>query len=150
MQTSLVDEMLTKVDFASMLASLEVRVPFLDHRLVEFALALPGEFKVNPSGNKKILKEAYRDRLPSVILNAPKRGFNLPLDNWIKNHWSGSFLAVFNNSLLDELGFDRLSINRHFRTYLEGYPVSGKIFFYIYILARWYEKLKIRTNNNEL
>jgi asparagine synthase (glutamine-hydrolysing) len=148
-QTSLVDEMLTKVDFASMLASLEVRVPFLDHRLVEFGLSLPEEFKVKQSINKYILKETYRDCLPSEIVNTAKRGFNLPLDNWIRYHWKESFKAMFNNPILDEIGFNRGSIQSKFNSYLNGYPLSGKIFFYIYILARWYEKLKITKSRNE-
>lgn len=148
-QTSLVDEMLTKVDFASMLASLEVRVPFLDHRVVEFGLALPGEFKVALSENKVILKQAYMDQLPSKILNASKRGFNLPLDNWIKNHWSETFKSTFNNSLLEELGFNKLFLNKYFNSYLSGYPISGNIFFYIYILVRWYENLKNTRRTNE-
>lgn len=149
-RTSLVDEMLTKVDFASMLASLEVRVPFLDHRLVEFGLSLPGEFKVHNSVNKMILKEAYKDSLPPYILDAPKRGFNLPLDNWIKNYWSESFQEAFNSKLTIELGFNSVSLNDRFQKYLSGYPLNGKIFYYIYILVHWYERLTNRRRSNEI
>jgi asparagine synthase (glutamine-hydrolysing) len=142
--SSLVDEMLTKVDFASMLASLEVRVPFLDHRIVEFGLSLPAEYKICNKKNKLILREAYVDRLPSEIMNAPKRGFNLPLDNWIRNYWSDSFKMIFANPFLKELGIDQVSLNNLYEKYLGGFPVNGKLFYYIFILVSWYEKLKIK------
>lgn len=144
--TSLVDEMLTKVDFASMLASLEVRVPFLDRRIVEFGLSLPPEFKISHSKNKVILREAYATRLPLEVTNAPKRGFNLPLDNWIKNNWVSSFKDTFNNPLLDELGIDRKSLIKLFDKYLAGFPAKGKMFYYIFILANWYEKFMLKRS----
>jgi asparagine synthase (glutamine-hydrolysing) len=148
--TSLVDEMLTKVDFASMLASLEVRVPFLDRRIVEFGLSMPVKYKINHLKNKLILREAYSDRLPPEIMNAHKRGFNVPLDNWIRNSWSASFKTIFNSPLLIELGIDTVALNHLFNKYLAGYPISGKIFYYIFILTSWYEKLKQRRSFNEI
>jgi asparagine synthase (glutamine-hydrolysing) len=149
-KTSLVDEMLTKVDFASMLASLEVRVPFLDRRIVEFGLSLPSGFKINRTWNKRILREAYADRLPQEIMNAPKRGFNLPLDNWIKNDWAASFKMVFDSPSLAELGISKASLHNLFDKYLAGYPVNGKIFYYVFILASWYENLKRKRKGHEI
>ncbi len=139
--TSLVDEMLTKVDFSSMLASIEVRVPFLDYRLVEQGLSLPGDFKINGKTRKHILKEAYKDILPQEILNAPKRGFNLPLDTWIKKNWSALFLDSFSNGTLNELGLEQEIVIKKFKAYLNGYPMSGKIFYFIFVLSRWYSNL---------
>ncbi|WP_447972469.1 asparagine synthase (glutamine-hydrolyzing) [Nitrospira sp. Kam-Ns4a] len=85
--TPLADDMLTKVDRMSMAHGLEVRVPFLDHRLVEFALSLRPEWLVSPwpVEGKRLLREVVRPRLPPGVLDRPKQGFSPPLDRWFRD-----------------------------------------------------------------
>jgi asparagine synthase (glutamine-hydrolysing) len=86
-RTSLVDDMLTKVDRMSMAHGLEVRVPFLDHRLVEFALSLPPHWLVSPFPveGKRLLRDVATPLLPPRVLNRPKQGFVVPLNNWMRD-----------------------------------------------------------------
>jgi asparagine synthase (glutamine-hydrolysing) len=84
-RTSLVDDMLTKVDRMSMANSLEVRVPLLDHKLVEFMLKLPSQYKVRGLRLKYLLKKSLRGILPNEILDRPKAGFHVPVAHWIKD-----------------------------------------------------------------
>ncbi len=83
-KTYLADDILTKVDRMSMAASIEARVPLLDHRIVEFALSLPPHFKLRRGHTKLILKQAMRGRLPEEVLNRPKEGFSIPLKHWLR------------------------------------------------------------------
>ncbi|MEQ8936110.1 MAG: asparagine synthase (glutamine-hydrolyzing), partial [Amphiplicatus sp.] len=76
--------MLTKLDRASMAHSLEARTPFLDHKLVEWAVSLPPAFKLADGTGKRILKSALEARLPEEILYRPKQGFALPLAGWLR------------------------------------------------------------------
>lgn len=82
---SLPDDMLTKVDLMSMKNSLEVRVPFLDHRLVEFVFGMPGNLKLRGKKGKYILLETFKDLLPPSLLKRPKRGFEIPISKWLKS-----------------------------------------------------------------
>ena len=84
MQLVLVSDMLFKVDMMSMAESLEVRSPFLDHRLVNFAFSLPCNYLVNSRRRKMILQDAYRQQLPLELYNRPKHGFEVPLLNWFR------------------------------------------------------------------
>ena len=77
------DDLLTKVDRATMLASLEARAPFLDHELAEFVAGLPARSKLDGFTTKAILRRAVRNRLPSDILKRRKRGFNIPFSRWL-------------------------------------------------------------------
>ena len=78
------DEMLVKVDRASMASALEVRVPFLDHRLVEWAWTLPMSAKVNGGQGKRIVRDALRAYLPDDLVDRPKMGFDPPLAVWLR------------------------------------------------------------------
>ena len=78
-------DLMTKVDIASMAHSLEVRAPFLDFRLVEFAASLPVTMKFRRGRGKYLLRRAYGDLLPASIWNRPKMGFGVPLDYWFRN-----------------------------------------------------------------
>ncbi len=77
-------DMLVKVDRASMANSLEVRCPLLDHRVVECAAAMPGPFKLTRKGGKRILREAFSDRLPQSVFDRPKKGFEIPIADWLR------------------------------------------------------------------
>jgi len=79
-------DMLTKVDRMSMACSLEVRVPLLDHTLVEFAQSIPIDLKLRGLQSKYLLREALKPWLPAEILHRPKRGFNPPLDFWLRRN----------------------------------------------------------------
>ena len=85
MQMVLPNDMLRKVDAMSMANSLEVRTPFLDHRLVNFAFSLPTAFKINSEMKKKILQDTFKNELPEEVYNRPKHGFEVPLMSWFKN-----------------------------------------------------------------
>lgn len=85
MQLILPNDMLTKVDLMSMANSLEVRVPFLDHEVVDFLFSLPSAYKIDSKRRKKILVDTYKDELPKEIFTRPKHGFEVPLLKWFKN-----------------------------------------------------------------
>jgi len=78
------DCLMVKTDVASMANSLEVRCPFLDHHLVEFAARIPSSLKRNGTGGKAILKRAVRTLLPESVLHKPKTGFAVPLSKWLR------------------------------------------------------------------
>ncbi|MBX2842849.1 MAG: asparagine synthase (glutamine-hydrolyzing) [Flammeovirgaceae bacterium] len=78
------DDLLVKVDMASMHHSLEVRVPLLDHRIVEFALNLDSQLKIKKGSAKYLLKEVLYDYLPKSLFDRPKWGFSIPMGNWLK------------------------------------------------------------------
>ncbi|RKY53928.1 MAG: hypothetical protein DRP92_02380, partial [Candidatus Neomarinimicrobiota bacterium] len=79
------DDLLVKVDRMSMAHSLEVRVPFLDHRLVEFAFFLPVEYKIKGKTTKFILRKLMQGKLPRKVLMKPKQGFTPPIKKWISS-----------------------------------------------------------------
>ncbi|MEA2322768.1 MAG: hypothetical protein QOD81_2618 [Solirubrobacteraceae bacterium] len=84
LETYLLDDLLVKVDRMSMAHALEVRAPFLDHELVEFAAGLPPRFKARGMTLKRVLRDAMRPVLPAEILTRGKRGFGVPLDRWFR------------------------------------------------------------------
>ena len=89
MKMVLAGDMLTKVDLMSMANSLEVRVPFLDYRVVDFAFSLPDSHKINASNRKIILKEAFKKELPEELFHRGKKGFEVPLLKWFKTDLRG-------------------------------------------------------------
>src|SRR5438128_10160450 len=97
--TSLPDDMLTKVDRMSMAHGLEVRVPFLDHQLVEMALSLPPAWLVSPwpVEGKRLLRDVAGPLLPPRILNRPKHGFCVPLNDWLQFHLLPMFDVFVSN-----------------------------------------------------
>jgi asparagine synthase (glutamine-hydrolysing) len=82
-KTYLPGDILTKVDRASMAASLEARVPLLDHKLIEFVTRIPASMKMRGLETKHIFKRTVRELVPAEILNRPKQGFGIPLEQWI-------------------------------------------------------------------
>lgn len=96
MNLVLPDDMLTKVDRMSMANSLEVRVPFLDHEVVEFAFSLPVSSKINDQIRKRIVQDSFRDILPAELYNRPKKGFEVPLLKWFRKEMK----SIINDDLL--------------------------------------------------
>src|SRR5262249_5239978 len=78
------DGILTKVDRASMMNSLETRAIFLDNDLVDFCRRLPNRFKIRRGQRKYLLRHAFRGMLPNEVLSRPKKGFGIPLASWLK------------------------------------------------------------------
>jgi asparagine synthase (glutamine-hydrolysing) len=81
----LADDLLVKMDRATMAHALEARSPFLDHKLMEFAARLPTEFKLQGAQKKRVLKAMLRGQLPDIVLDRPKMGFSVPLAQWFKH-----------------------------------------------------------------
>ena len=82
-------DILTKVDRAAMAVSLEVRVPLLDHRLIDWAARLPAALRLDGGAGKRVLKHALARLVPPAQLNRPKQGFAMPLADWLRGRWAG-------------------------------------------------------------
>ena len=96
----LAEDILTKVDRAAMAVSLETRAPFLDPRVAQFAASIPVEYKLRGKSGKVVLKEAMKDLLPHDILHRPKKGFGIPIAEWLKGR--------LNSLMHDMLSSDRV------------------------------------------
>ncbi len=105
--TYLPGDILTKVDIASMAHSLEVRSPFLDPRVVEFAAGLPWEYKQGRGRRKRILRAAFADLAPGEILRRSKMGFGVPLARWFRGEWAGLLREVLLDPAVRRAGWFR-------------------------------------------
>lgn len=114
-QTYLLDDILFKVDRASMYNSLEVRAPFLDVRVVEFINSLPIAYKMNGWNGKYILKKMMESKLPHNIIYRPKKGFGIPLSSWIKKDLKNEIEGVVlqNDNLFNRNVIERLLKEHH-------------------------------------
>jgi asparagine synthase (glutamine-hydrolysing) len=107
LRTFLADGMLFKVDRATMAASLEARVPYLDHELVEFAFRIPERWKLRGLRGKWILRRALGDRLPAGILRRRKSGFEVPVGSWLRGELRDLAMDLLSPRRLKEQGFFR-------------------------------------------
>tara|TARA_R110000737_G_scaffold352064_1_gene396472 strand:+ start:22242 stop:24122 length:1881 start_codon:yes stop_codon:yes gene_type:complete len=98
-------DMLTKVDRACMINSLEARVPFLDSKIVHFSARLPHQFKIQGTNKKKILKETFADLLPPETMAFSKKGFGLPLRLWFQTELKDELLNLLDPQKIDQQGF---------------------------------------------
>jgi len=100
-KTFLVDSVMVKADRATMAHGLEARAPLLDYRIVEFAARLPDDMKLRGRQGKYILRKAQRSRLPAFLFDAPKRGFSVPISDWLRGRLHGVMRSCLGNGALD-------------------------------------------------
>ncbi len=118
---NLAADMLRKVDRMSMLHSLEVRVPFLDHKFVEWGCSLPSNAKLHGKTTKWILKEAFRDALPDEILDRRKHGFEIPVGEWFRGDLREMIEDVCSVSTVNRRGlFNPRSVDQVLRDHQDG------------------------------
>ena len=139
----LTGDFLTKVDRASMAASLEVRCPLLDHEFCEFATRIPTAWKWQNGKGKRILIDAFRDRLPAELLTRGKMGFGVPLDQWFR----GPLRELVHDSLLGKRFLDRGIVSPDFARYLVEEHESGRRnnhhqIYALLMLELWFEGLQ--------
>lgn len=138
-KTWLVDDILHKVDRASMAHSLEARAPFLDHRLVEFAASLPVHFKVHGLQKKYLLKRSQRSFLPAHIIDAEKQGFNAPVSHWLNGVLEDEAMRVMQEGpLLDWMNRDAMTKLWH--DHKRGRQDNGLKLFGLLCLGLWLEE----------
>lgn len=132
-------DMLHKVDRASMLASLETRVPFLYPDVIEVAARIPSEYKIKARNKKIILKDTFSDLIPDELLKAPKKGFSVPLASWIKNELKEEIIKTLNYDIIKKQQvlnpeYVQELLNEHF----SGTKNNASIIWAIYIFEKWY------------
>jgi asparagine synthase (glutamine-hydrolysing) len=138
-RTYLEDDILVKVDRASMATSLEVRAPFLDVELVEFLGRVPSNLKLRRFQTKRLLKRAMRGVLPDEIIDRPKKGFGIPVAAWLKGE--------FREALQDELSperirrqglFDAVEVTRLVTEHLDGRRDHRKALWALFMFQLWH------------
>jgi len=123
LRTYLPGDILTKLDRTTMAHSLEGRVPFLDHPLVEFACGLPPRLRLRSGETKYLLKRVLKGRVPDEVLTRPKQGFGVPVDVWFSKQLPGFFSDILGDgSRLESLGIRRSAV----RTLLELHARKGR------------------------
>jgi asparagine synthase (glutamine-hydrolysing) len=140
------DDILNKADRMSMAHSLEVRPPFLDHRIVEFAASLPSSLKIRGSRQKVLLKELMRDKLPPSVLQRKKIGFDIPAHDWLR----GPLRSLMTDVLLDGSSesaslFRREVIETYVRQHLERQVNMGYHLWGLMVLFLWMKKWGIQA-----
>ncbi|MBT3380494.1 MAG: asparagine synthase (glutamine-hydrolyzing) [Lentisphaerae bacterium] len=141
LHTYLPSDILYKVDIATMAYSLEVRSPFLDHELIEFAAAVPRKFKVTLTGRKRLLKAAAGDLLPEQIRGRNKRGFGVPISAWLRHELRADAEALAAEEQAAFSGLSHETIGRLVREHLAGSHDHGYGLWALLCLKLWYDEM---------
>jgi asparagine synthase (glutamine-hydrolysing) len=137
----MLDAILTKVDRASMYNSLEVRAPFLDYELAEFALSLPSAYKMHGFTMKYILKELMKDKLPREIVFRPKKGFGIPLTGWLKRELQPLADSLLSKEKLGRQGLFNYDYTARLRTeHSQGLRDNRKELWTLMVFQMWYDR----------
>ena len=140
------DDILQKVDRMSMAHSLEVRPPFLDHRIVEFAASLPERFKIQGNQQKVILKHLMKDKLPASVLQRPKTGLDIPAHDWLRGALRPLLLDTLSAGAVEETKlFRRDGIELLIQEHMERRVNRGYHLWGLLILFLWIKQWNIQT-----
>src|SRR5688572_4563989 len=139
----LAGDMLVKVDLMSMANSVEVRSPFLDHEVVEFAFGIPSEYKIDGKRRKKIVKDAFKELLPPEIFNRGKKGFEIPMLNWFRNELhSYIFEDLLKEEFVKSQGIFNYDFINRMKKQLKSSASSNIVeqLWVLIVFQHWYKK----------
>lgn len=137
----LADNLLYKMDIASMASSLEVRVPYLDHNLVEYAINIPLKYKISNGEQKYLMKQALEKYLPKDLVYRKKWGFPAPVGNWLQSDLSFMIEKYLNEKKLKQHGlFETKFVNDLVKKFRSGETFHYKRIWALIVFQMWYEK----------
>lgn len=132
------EDLLVKIDRASMLHSLEMRSPFLDNSLANYAQYLPEKYKLNNGVGKYILKEILKDYLPNQFFDRPKKGFSIPLSKWLRKELRTMLDIYAGDDITQNMGiFDPKIVAKIRKSYLEGNDFLCQRLWLIICMHKW-------------
>jgi len=140
-KTYLTDDILTKVDRASMAVSLEVRAPMLDHKFMEFVASIPSNLKLHSGTGKYILKKALESTLPHNILYRPKQGFAAPLDSWFRRELKDMAYNIIVESKDDLL--DQQFLKKIWQQHQKNYYDRSALLWSVLMYRKWRQAYSI-------
>ncbi len=134
------EDILTKVDRASMAVSLEVRAPFLDPRVAQFAASIPLEYKLKGNKGKYILKKAVEPLLPKNILHRPKKGFGIPIAEWLKQRLNPLMHELLDSTRLKNQGlFDEKFVQKLIKEHETNVASHHKQLWTLLVFQLWFD-----------
>ena len=136
-----------KVDRASMAYAMEIRSPFLDYRVIEFARSLPVEYRYKSGVKKRILKDILSEYIPEAVFNLPKKGFSIPLADWIRNELRGEIEKALTYDFLNSVAnLNVKKFEKQMRLHMNSkYDYSFNI-WKLYILYKWRQEFAKLSN----
>ncbi len=141
MKQRLPELLLMRVDKLTMASSIEARVPFLNHRLVEFVMSLPDSARIGDGTPKMLLKRALADVVPQDVLRRAKQGFGAPVSEWFRGELSAELRHTLQHSSIHERGyFDREFVLRMCDTHVNGTQDLSAQLWTLYNLFHWYDR----------
>ena len=140
-QTYMLDDILQKVDRATMTHSLEGREPMLDHRIIEYAAQLPDSYKYHNGVKKRILRDIVHDYIPQSLLDRPKMGFAIPIGNWMGNELKEHVEEYLSETRIKSQGiFNWEYVNKLKTDFFNGRKEYDAKLWYFLMFQMWYEK----------
>ncbi len=140
-QTYLIDDILQKVDRASMTVSLEGREPFLDHRVIEWAAQLPDNYKYHNGIKKHILKEIVHQYIPKKMMDRPKMGFAIPIEKWLATDLREQVEFYLNDDKIKQQAIFNIEFTQKLKAdFFNGKKELAQKLWYVLMFEMWYEK----------
>jgi len=135
------NDILHKVDRATMAVGLEGREPFLDHELFEFLAQVPDHFKCDRKDTKILLKDIAHDLLPPALMQGPKKGFAIPISAWMRDYLKSELLDFIEPRFLKEQGiFKATELTREVKSFLNGNDTNSLFIWYYFSFQSWYKQ----------
>ncbi len=140
LRTYLLDQVLVKVDRASMRYALEVRAPFLSHEVIEFLLSLPPSMKYHRGTTKYLLKKLMRGRLPDDVIDRPKQGFAAPVASWLRYELKDLLTDTLAPDHLASNLFNAQEVQKLVRQHVDGTHNHAKKLWTLLVFQLWYDR----------
>jgi asparagine synthase (glutamine-hydrolysing) len=124
-----------------MLASLECRAPFLDHRIMDFSYSIPDKFLINGNNRKKILKDTFANLLPNNFFKSPKAGFEIPIGEWFRNELKEDMKSTLSEKNLSiHSYFNQEFVNKIIEDHLSTKVDNSWKIWTLYCFQKWYNQ----------
>lgn len=140
-QTYMSDDILVKVDRASMRYALEACCPLLDHRVIEYAFSLPHEYAYAKGEKKRILKDILYDYVPKTLMDRPKKGFSIPIGHYLRTTKRDLLHRLTDEAMLGEQGiFQPQAVANLIRSFLAGDTQQEDLVWKYCMFQQWYDR----------